>query len=205
MLGVVALMVGLGMGIAAVRIALFGTGMALPAGPDAVEGRVGEGETVEVPAGAPLIYGEVKLTRPGSRAMEQSWSQLVGSPEVTVQTQGGQVQARLPTPDEWRGDVPVDVLERIETVEGLPVLGDIADEVRLRMQPPFTVLVRGLRAGDPILAERCGDTLMNVYVGERAELEQWLARRERDRWPVVVLLGAMALVSLALGVRGLRA
>jgi hypothetical protein len=38
----------------------------------------------------------------------------------------------------------------------------------------------------------------------RAELEAWIAARESGRWPIVGLLGIMAIVSLALGVRGLR-
>lgn len=203
-LGGLAILVGLGFAGAAIYLGLFGTGVALPSGEGAVEGRVGPGPTTAVPAGEPLIYGEVKLARPGSPAMEQSWSTVVGSPDVTVQTPQGDVAVRLPPPDRWRGEVPVDTLEGVESIEGLPVLRDVADEVRARLQPPFVVLVRGVREGDSILGQRQGDTLTNVYVGERAELERWLQRRESERWPVVILLAVMAVVSLALGVRGLR-
>ena len=203
-LGGLGLLVGVGFAVAASRIAFFGTGVALPRGEGALEGRLAPTETVAVPAGEPLIYGEVKLTRPGSRAMEQSWSTIVGSPTVTLQRPEGSVTVRLPTPDHWRGQVPVDTREGVESLEGLPVLGAVADEVRARLQPPFVVLVRGVREGDPIVGQREGDALTNVYVGERAELEAWLQRRERERWPAVVLLAVMAVVSLALGARGLK-
>ena len=203
-LGALAIVVGLGFGAAAGYIAAFGTGVALPTGPSAVEGELSPGPLVEVPAGAPLLYGEVKLTRPGSQAMEPSWSQPVGSAEVTVRTANGEVTARLPPPDRWRGEVPVDSREGVESLEGLPVVGEVADEARARLRPPFVVLVRGLRPGDAIVATRDGDVLRDVYVGERATLEAWIQQCEQGRWPVVVLLSVMAVVSIALGTRGLR-
>lgn len=204
LLGALAILVGGAFGVASVQIGFVGTGVALPTGDSAVEGRVKAGQTTPSPAGEPFLYGEVKLTRPGSRAMEQSWSAVVGDPLVTLTTRDGDRQVRLSVPESWRGLSRLDTLENVADLEGLPVLGDVQEEVRGRLQPPYVVLVRALREGDHVIALSDGADLTDVYVGERAELEQWLQGREAGRWPIVVLLGVMALSSFGLGIRAFR-
>ena len=85
---------------------------------------------------------------------------------------------------------------------------DALDDVERLGPPPYVVVVTAVRAGDPIIArvgsEGSDGEARDVHLGERAELEAWIAARESGRWPIVGLLGIMGIVSLALGVRGLR-
>ena len=73
-LGVVAIAAGLGFGYVATSVATEGTGMALPEGADVVEGDVAEAPLRDAPFGDPFVFGEVRVSRSGSRAIEQSWS-----------------------------------------------------------------------------------------------------------------------------------
>ncbi|MEM9073056.1 MAG: hypothetical protein AAGE52_31415 [Myxococcota bacterium] len=203
-LGALAIVVGIGFAFASVRIAVSGTGVALPEGPDAVTGVLAEGETHESPAGDAFLYGEVKLARPGSRAMEQSWSNTFGTRQLKITTEEGEVTLGFPPPDSWRGNLSVDSLENVEDLSTLPVLSEIEEEARQRMSPPYVVMVRAVRPGDHVVGLRDGDELRDVYVGEPAELSEWIQRRESERWPVVVLLGVMGLASIGLGVRASR-
>lgn len=194
--GFIALLAGVGFSYASIQLAVSGTGMEVP---EDVVGTVGEGELHESPAGAPFLYGEVRLARSGSQAFEQSWSANEGDPAVVVDGQ----TYRFPPPDSWQGLVSADTVE-VQSVAGLPVVGAIEDEVQERMQPPYVVIVKAIRPGDEVALEVEGNQARVVYVGELEELRTWHSQREGERWPIVILLGVLGLASLALGWRVMR-
>lgn len=194
--GIIALLGGVGFGYAAAQLAIAGTGMEVP---DDVVGEIEPGELHESPVGDPFVYGEVRLARPGSQAFEQTWSAVEGDPEITV---GGE-SYRIPLPGQWQGLVPSDSRE-VESLAGMPVVGSIQEEARERMQPPYLVMVEALRPGDPVAMEIEDGRAITLYVGELEELRRWHAAREKERWPIVVLLGVLALASLVLGWRMIR-
>lgn len=208
-LGILGLLVGATFGYVATSVAVRGTGQAVPSGVDVLEGRVAAPEgtaLVESPVGEPFLYGEVRVTKGGSRAIDQAWTTVVGSAAIEVDTGERRMPLRLPHPEGWRR---IDAVEHreVQTLEGLPHL-DALDDVERLGPPPYVVVVTAVRAGDPIVArvgsEGSDGEARDVHLGERAELEAWIAARESGRWPIVGLLGIMAIVSLALGVRGLR-
>ncbi len=202
MFAVVVAITGAGLGGLGLFVAVKGTGVSIPTGTHAVEGTIVASELTDSPAGEPFTYGEVKLTKAGSRAMEQSWSAPAGSPSVEIEVTGSseRLSVKLPEPSEWRGPIPSDTLE-VDSIEGMPVLGPLAEEARERVQPPYVVIVRALRPGDAIVALQTGRELTDLHVGTRAELNRWLAAQESGRWPVVFLLLVMSVASLLLGYR----
>ena len=205
-LGVVAIAAGLGFGYVATSVATEGTGMALPEGADVVEGDVAEAPLRDAPFGDPFVFGEVRVSRSGSRAIEQSWSTVIGSPQVVLEGEGREERVTLPFPAAWKGAVPLEVrdLASLDEVE----LDLEADESEIRERlgaPPYVAAVRAVRPGDHVIGRRGDESLVDVYVGSRAELEEWIAQREQGRWPVVGLMGVMAFVSLLLGFRAFSA
>lgn len=192
----IAMLAGVGFSYAALQLAVMGTGMEVP---EDVVGEVGEGELHESPVGDPFLYGEVRLARPGSQAFEQSWSAEEGDPRVVVDGE----TYRLPPPARWQGLMRVDTLE-VQSLAGLPVVGAIEEEARDRLQPPYLVVVKALRPGDLVAMEVEGQRALDVWVGGVDELRAWHARREGERWPIVVMFGVLGLASLALGWRLVR-
>jgi hypothetical protein len=199
------LLVGITFGYVAIHVAVRGTGASVPSGVDVLEGRVApaeEGALVDSPVGEPFLYGEVRVTKGGSKAVDQAWTTIVGDPGIEIDTGGRLMPLRLPHPDAWRS-VGQPEHREVESIEGLPHLEALDDLDRLG-PPPYFIVVRAVRPGDPIIARAGEEEATDVHLGERAELEAWIAARESGRWPIVGLLGIMALVSLALGVRGIR-
>ncbi len=192
---------GVGFGGVAYDITVNGTGARVPTGSGAIEGTLVASELVEVPAGDPVLFGEVRLTQPGSGAVDHSWSMPVGEARQRVLTADGEVEVVLPSAREWKGPVQPDH-RQVESVEGLAVISE-ADDVASRLgAPPYQVLVTAFRPGDPVVARRADDgTLSQVYPGERAELESWVSTQESRRWPIVGLLAVMCFASLMLSWR----
>lgn len=204
-LAILGLLVGATFGYVATNVAVRGTGASVPSGVDVLEGRVVAPEgvaLVESPVGEPFLYGEVRVTKGGSQAVDQAWTTVVGSAAIEVDTGGRRMPLRLPHPEGWRRTERPEHRE-VQTLEGLPHLEALDDVERLG-PPPYVVIVSAVRPGDPIIARAGEEEASDVHLGERAELEAWIAARESGRWPIVGLLGIMAIVSLALGVRGLR-
>lgn len=204
-LGIVGLLVGVTFGYVATSVAVRGTGAAVPTGVDVLEGQVAlpEGvELVESPVGEPFLYGEVRVTKGGSKAIDQSWTTVVGHAGIEIDTGERRMPVTLPHPSEWRRITQPEHVE-VESVEGLAHLEGLDDLERLG-PPPYFVLVTAVRPGDPIIVRAGGEEAAEVHLGVRAELEAWISERESGRWPIVGLLGIMALVSLGLAYRGLR-
>ena len=193
---VIALLTGAALVYASARLGISGTGMEVPSD---VVGEIAQGELHDSPAGEPFLYGEVRLARPGSQAFEQSWSANEGVAEIVVDGK----TYRVPSPATWQGVVPVDTLE-VQSLAGLPVVGDIEDEARERLQPPFLIIVKALRPGDAVAMELDGDRAVALYVGELDELRAWHDARENERWPIVILLGVLGFASVMLGWRLIR-
>ena len=199
------LLVGATFGYVATSVAVRGTGASVPSGVDVLEGQVVAPEgvaLVESPVGEPFLYGEVRVTKGGSKAVDQAWTTVVGSAAIEVDTGGRRMPLRLPHPEGWRQVSPPEHRE-VESIEGLAQLEALDDIDRLG-PPPYVVVVRALRPGDAIIARAGEEEASDVHLGERAAFEAWIAEREAGRWPIVGLLGIMALVSLGLAYRGLR-
>ncbi len=199
------LLVGATFGYVATSVAVRGTGASVPSGVDVLEGQVAAPEgvaLVESPVGEPFVYGEVRVTKGGSKAVDQAWTTVVGSAAIEVDTGGRRMPLRLPHPESWRQVSPPEHRE-VESIEGLPQLEALDDLERLG-PPPYVVVVRAVRPGDAIIARAGEEEATDVHLGEREAFEAWIAEREAGRWPIVGLLGIMALVSLGLAYRGLR-
>ena len=202
-LGLLALVSGGAFLYVAVSVATEGTGARIPSGADVVEGTIAEGTSVRVPAGAPVQWGDLIVTDPGaSRAIDHHWSSPVGDPEVTIRTVDGERSVTLPHARDWKGVVVEDKLE-IDSVAGIPFV-DEHPEILERQGPPYLIIVRGVRAGDAVIARTRGDEVVELHLGDRATLESHLGQREAMRWPMVILMGVMGLTALALALFGFR-
>ncbi|MEM1414977.1 MAG: hypothetical protein AAGH15_08755 [Myxococcota bacterium] len=204
--GFLAFAVGCAFAYSAGSVALSGTGVSAPEGAGVVAGRIvgGEGPALESPVGAPFLYGLVRLGGAGGGGgIDQSWSQLVGTAAVTVETEGGErVDVTLPRPDLWRGAARFED-GSFEELGGLAVVSDATD-VDQRLRPPYRIRVKALRVGDAVVY-RPGDEGGELWVGDPATIARDLQAREEGRWPVVGLMGVMALVSFVLAFRTLGA
>lgn len=181
----------------AISIAVEGTGAALPSGPNVLEGTIAEGDHVRVPAGAPVRYGDLIVTDPNaSRAIDHHWSTPIGEPEVVVQTADGERTVSLPPARDWMGPVEEATLE-VDSLAGIPIV-DEHPEIGERQGPPYLLIVRGVRTGDPIVAALDGDEVSELYLGDRDTLEAHLAQREAMRFPMVGLMAIVGLSSLLL-------
>jgi len=196
--------VGVAFGYVSLSVAFQGTGESLPTGEGVVRGTLADGPTRRAPVGAPLLYGEVRVTDPeGSRSIDQSWTSPIGVDRVVVHDEGGNdVAISLPPVRTWKGIVPTEEAQE-ETLDGLPVIGDI-EEIGERQPPPYLVIVRAVRPGDHVTARVRDGEATEVWVGEPARIEERLSRQESMRWPIVGLMGVMSLVSLVLAGRALR-
>jgi hypothetical protein len=181
----------------AVSVAVEGTGATLPSGGDLLEGTIAEGESVRVPAGAPVRYGDLIVTAPGaSRAVDHHWSTPVGEPEVLVDTAEGQRTLSLPPARDWKGPVEESKLE-VDSLIGIPIVEE-HPEIAERQGPPYLLIVRGVRTGDDIVAKVEGDEVVELYLGDRPTLEAFFEQREAMRWPMVGLMAIVGLTSLLL-------
>ncbi|MEM7604232.1 MAG: hypothetical protein AAF411_02655 [Myxococcota bacterium] len=201
----------LAFGAAAVSVAVRGTGASIPQGATVVEGEVLAGRLTRSPAGEDFLVGEVTLGRPAaSTAVDHRWRGPAGDRTLGVETSAGTVVVEVPPVSEWRGRPATD--ERVvQRLDGLPIVSDV-DGVEAQLTPPYAIAVRALRPGDAIVAElgaapRVGanesaQAVAQLFVGTRAQLEGDLRQREAMRWPMVFLLGLMA---VACGVLALRA
>lgn len=179
----------------ALSVAFEGTGAELPSGPNVLEGTIGSGDTVRVPAGAPVRYGDLIVTDPAaSRAVDHHWSTPVGDPEVVVQTADGERRVTLPPARDWKGPVPEDKLQ-VDSLDGIPVAGE-HPEIGERQGPPYLLIVRGVRTGDTIVAATDGDEVVELYLGDRETLQAFLSQREAMRWPMVGLMGIVGITAL---------
>ena len=193
--GLVALITGCAFSYVAFSVAVEGTGAKLPSGANVIEGTIAEGVSTRVPAGAPVRYGDLIVTDPNaSRVVDHHWSTPVGEAEVLVQTADGERTVTLPPAREWKGPVVEDSLE-VDALDGVPIAGEHL-EIAERQGPPYLLIVRGVRTGDAILGTTDGDEVVELYIGDRAMLEAYLEEREAMRWPMVGLMGIMALTSL---------
>lgn len=181
----------------AISVATQGTGAALPSGPDVIEGTIGEGESVRVPAGAPVRYGDLIVTDPGaSRAVDHHWSTPVGEAELVVDTSDGPRTLTLPPARDWKGPVP-ETKEQVDSLIGIPIVSE-HPEIGDRQGPPYLLIVRGVRTGDPVVAKAEGDQVVELYLGDRPTLEAFFDQREAMRWPMVGLMAIVGLTSLLL-------
>ena len=193
--------VGCAFALLALHVAIWGTGTEIPSGENTAHGRVSSENTVEVPVGDSVVHAEVKLTRPGSRALEQSWTEVVGDDSIRFETEEGQLQLRVPPPSQWKAMAPTETLE-VHELENLAVVGEIAKEAQERLAPPYLILVRALRHGNAVTFSHDGNgSIEELFVGSPQELAQWISKREQGRWPVVILLVAMSFVSIVLSRR----
>ncbi|MBO6938565.1 MAG: hypothetical protein JJ863_26595 [Deltaproteobacteria bacterium] len=191
----IALTAGCAFSYVAFSVAVEGTGAELPTGANVIEGTIVEGDTVRVPAGAPVRYGDLIVTDPhASRAVDHHWSTPVGEPEVAVQTADGERTVTLPPARDWKGPVAEETLE-VSALDGIPIAGE-HPEIAERQGPPYLLIVRGLRTGDAIVGATDGDEVTELYVGDRAQLEAFMGQREAMRWPMVGLMAIMGLTSL---------
>ncbi len=191
----VALTAGCAFAYVTFSVAVEGTGAELPSGADVVEGTIAEGDTVRVPAGAPVRYGDLIVTDPNaSRAVDHHWSTPVGEPEVVVQTADGERTVTLPPARDWKGPVVEETLQ-VDALDGIPIAGE-HPEIAERQGPPYLLIVRGVRTGDAVVGATDGDEVTELYIGDRDTLEAYLAQREAMRWPMVGLMGIMAITSL---------
>ena len=187
----------------AVSVAFTGTGATIPTGAGVVEGTLAEGRSVRVPVGAPIQWGDIIVTDPNaSRAIDHHWSSPVGEPEVVVHTASGDESLTLPHARDWKGMVQEETLQ-VDALDGIPFVQD-HPEILERQGPPYLLVVRGLRAGDPVIARVSGDEVVELHVGDRAGLEAHLAQREGMRWPMVILMAIMGLTALALAFAAFR-
>ena len=192
---ILALTVGVAFVYVALSVAVEGTGAELPSGPGVLEGTIAEGDTVRVPAGPPVRYGDLIVTDPNaSRAVDHHWSTPVGEPEVLVQTAEGERTVTLPPAKDWKGPVPEDKLQ-VDSLVGIPIAGE-HPEIEERQGPPYLLIVRGLRTGDAIVAATEGDEVVELYLGDRETLQAFISQREAMRWPMVGLMGIVGLTSL---------
>jgi len=181
----------------AVSVAVEGTGATLPTGADMLEGTIAEGQSVRVPAGAPIRYGDLIVTSPGaSRAVDHHWSSPVGDAEVVVDTAEGPRTLTLPPARDWKGPVE-EAKQEVDSLIGIPIVNE-HPEIAERQGPPYLLIVRGVRTGDAIVAKTDGDEVVELYLGERAQLEAFFAQREAMRWPMVGLMAIVGLTSLLL-------
>ncbi len=176
------------------HIAIFGTGAALPSGEHVVEGVLSEGRLAESPAGEPFLFGEVTLGSPGgSGIVDHRWRGPAGDPEVRVDTENGPRTVRLPAATLWRGRPTTD--ERVvQNLGDLPVVST-SDQTEAHVSPPYAIAVRAVRPGDHLIAqvsatspEEGAPEAIEVYVGERAVLQQDIDEREATRWPIIFML-----------------
>lgn len=194
-------LLALGLGLAfvyvAISVATQGTGADLPSGADVLEGTIAEGESVRVPAGAPVRYGDLIVTDPGaSRAVDHHWSTPVGEAEVVVDTDDGPRTLTLPPARDWKGPVEETKLE-VDSLIGIPIVQE-HPEIGERQGPPYLLIVRGVRTGDPIVAKTRGAEVVELYLGDRPTLEAFFEQREAMRWPMVGLMAIVGLTSLLL-------
>lgn len=180
-----------------VSVAVEGTGAELPTGANVIEGTIAEGQSVRVPAGAPVRYGDLIVTAPSaSRAVDHHWSTPVGEADVLVDTADGQRTLTLPPARDWKGPVE-EAKQEVDSLIGIPIVEEHPD-IAERQGPPYLLIVRGVRTGDPIVAKTDGDEVVELYLGERAQLEAFFAQREAMRWPMVGLMAIVGLTSLLL-------
>lgn len=197
--------VGLAFGYVALSVAIDGTGESIPSGANIIEGELLPGATRRGPVGEPFLFGDVRINDPeASSAIEQTWSTPIGENRVRLRkADGEETFVELPPAMTWKGIVPHDE-EEVQSLEDLPVVGEIED-VGERMAPPYLLVVEAVRAGDHIVAMTDdGGDVIQLWVGSREELEAQIARHEAMRWPIVGIMGMMALVSFFLGFRALR-
>ena len=219
--GAAALVAFVALGYAAISVAFKGTGEELPTGPNTLVGRIRaadepgtgnqratgnepatENELVRSPAGEPFVFGDVRITTPGaSRVVDHAWWTAAGNARVTLETSHGVRRLELPLPREWKGITPRDQRE-VQMLDGLPIVGDVTD-VTDRLPPPYLVVVRALRPGDSVTAKVRGETATELWVGSPEQLHAHLRQHEAMRWPIVGLMGLMAVFSLVLGLLGL--
>ena len=202
----VALVAGCAFLYVATSVALRGTGAAIPEGEHVVEGELIEAASVRVPAGPPILYGEVKVTDPGaSRAVDHHWRTPVGSAELKVHTPEGERLLQVPAPAAWKGVVHEATMQT-DSLQALPVVGD-HPEIAERQGPPYLIIIRGVRAGDSVVAElesASSAVVTELHVGDRATLRSALAQREAMRWPMVILMALVGMSSLGVAAFAFR-
>jgi hypothetical protein len=200
---VVMIAISVGCAVLGVEVAWNGAESPLPPPERSVEGTLEPGALTPSPAGEPFLYGEVRVAdQPGPNAPHHRGN--YGEPALDVRTAAGDVvRVRFDEPATWRLDTPDrDDVREVMSLTRLPIVAELDTERRLN--PPFHVRVRALRPGDQVVLAVQDGVVQRTYLGERATHAQLHARRESMRWPMVVLLFVLAVVSVFGGVRLLR-
>ncbi len=197
-LGLLALLMGGLLSFVTGSVALNGTGAVIPEGEGVIEGVVvaDVSELVASPVGEPFVYGEIKVGPSGQQRNSSGvfWSTHEGEARLRVQTDVGEQSVTLPPAGQWSGLGQ----ERRETssLSSLPIVSQAQVDGRLR--PPYAITAVVLRPGDHVVLKVEGDRATAVFRGSREELSEAQAQNEAHRWPIVGLLGVMALMSFVL-------
>lgn len=194
---------GAGMLVLGSHVAIAGTGATLPSGSNVREGRVAlDAPTVEAPIGEPIVFGEVRVRQEGvgSGPVDQDFSAIGGSERVRVTLGDETRELELPLPGTWKGPVQPEETS-VEGLAGLPIITESAGEITERWPPPYILVQKALRRGDPLTLVFAGDTVSELWPGEREAIERWQTRQEQGRWPIVILLLIMAGASLLMSYR----
>lgn len=203
-LGVLAGLMGALLTFVASSVAINGTGARIPSGEGVVEGVVvaDAGELVASPIGEPFVYGEIKVGPSGQRRNSSGvfWSTHEGEARVRVRTDAGEQTVTLPPTRQWSGLGQ----ERRESsnLSNLPIVSQVRADERLR--PPYAITAVVLRPGDHVVLKVEGARATAVFRGSRQDLAEARADNEAHRWPIVGLLGVMALLSFVLTVAAFR-
>lgn len=194
--------VGLAVGAFAADVALRGAEPAIPSVSASIEGEVLPGEALRSPVGEPFLYGEVRIQdadNTNTNVGTVHWRGTFGSPDIRVRTSAGERSVRLPPPGHWRTLDGTDDTQEVAGLGGLPIVGNV--RVDRRISPPFRLTARVLRAGDHVIVAKDAGARVGLYVGSRADHVAFRAMRESGRWPIVVLLGIMSVLSFVVARR----
>ncbi len=195
-LAVVFVLLGLGIAGFAANVAANGAEPPVPSAGAAIEGEVLPGPTLESPAGAAFLYGEVRLQDADNTQTNVGtvhWRGAFGTRSVRVRTAAGEVPVELPPPERWRVLEGAEDSLEVHGLGQLPIVRDI--DVGEHLSPPFRITVRAIRPGDHVVVAKDASSRVPLYVGDRAAHVAARARREQGRWPIVLLLSVMAAVS----------
>jgi hypothetical protein len=187
---------GAAIALFAANIAWKGADPAIPGPSASYEGEVLPGTTLRSPVGEPFSYGEIRIQDADNTSTNIGtvhWRGTFGSPNVRIRTRHGEQAVHLPPPARWRILDGTEDSQEVAGLGGLPIVSDVT--VDRRISPPFRLTARAIRPGDHILVAKDPSARVRVYVGSRAEHAALRAAHESERWPIVVLLGLMAVIS----------
>src|SRR5690606_20978391 len=161
-------LVGLGcLGLGA-YIGVVGVDRPLPEGPNTLEGRVAEGESMRSPVGEDFLYARVRIRSASKEGGGVTHiDRAFGNPRVRIATPGGVRAILVGSADDWRVTSTHDERIVVDALSDAPMLtDDDASGIAGTVPPPYEITVRALRVGDHVAAEVRDGRAVRLVVGE---------------------------------------